>query len=485
MASTGVATIERATSRRRAVELLERDGLLVAVISVCVAALVLRLPSFVNQDTWYALVGGREVLHHGFPGADTLAYWTAGKEWIDQAWFSQVLSYALFSAGGFRLLVFVNVASTALALTLAVCGARRRGAGPRAVAAVVVSVSFLVVAATAQARSQTLVYPLFVCVLLLLLSDERGPSRRVFFVIPILALWANMHASVLIGLALVTLRVVASLRVHAWKRGGLLFLGGVLAVCATPWGLKVIDLYRETLFNPSFKHIAEWEAPSLSIGTSPLYVFAGLVLWLLGRHHQRFTSFERLATLALLAFAFMAIRNVVWLALGAIPILAPTVEHWTRSMRPASPRTNAFLGLTVSALAGVMLIGAALRPPTWLEEAFPAPARTAIAAAARNDPGLKVYSNERYSDWLLFTHPELRGRIAYDIRFELLSQAQHTMMFRWRSELGERWQAAAAGARLIVIDPHTERSNERDLLREPGVRRVYRDAEISVLLRPR
>jgi hypothetical protein len=73
--------------------------------------------------------------------------------------------------------------------------------------------------------------------------------------------------------------------------------------------------------------------------------------------------------------------------------------------------------------------------------------------------------------------------MAYDVRFELLTKAQAKSIYHWRNEMTESWQAAARGARLIVLDPRTESRNEKQLLSERGARRLYRDRQISVVLR--
>src|SRR6185312_8153224 len=54
-------------------------------------------------------------------------------------------------------------------------------------------------------RPQSFTYLLFVVVLELVLRDERRPSRRIYLAFPVLALWANLHGSVVLGAALVSL----------------------------------------------------------------------------------------------------------------------------------------------------------------------------------------------------------------------------------------------------------------------------------------
>ena len=75
------------------------------------------------------------------------------------------------------------------------------------------------------------------------------------------------------------------------------------------------------------------------------------------------------------------------------------------------------------ALGGSILVGvlaAGISSARLERELAVTTAGAAIARAAAADPSLKVVSQEGYSDWLLWRYPALRGRIAFDIRFELL-----------------------------------------------------------------
>jgi hypothetical protein len=491
MASTGVA-VPRVAGRSRLLAFLEREGLVVGVASAFAASVAYRLPLRLAQDAWLALVGGRQVLHHGPPGADTLTFWTAGRHWVDQQWIAQAISYSLYSVGGLKLFALTHVALVVLALGLVVAAARRRGASPRAVAWLMIAVCYLLALAAGHVRTQSFAYPLFALVLLLLLDDVRRPSRRVLFVLPLLALWANVHGSVVLGAGLVALhggllvlRRGCPRAIRA--RGGLLVAGSALALVATPWFVGTLGYYRSTLFNSAFKSIlSEWRPPTLSLMFLPLYLLVGLGLWLLGRCHRRFTAFEGLAFVLLVALAFAAQRNIVWLSLGLVPLLAPALDDvLPRPSRPVRVRVNLAFALVAGVFACFVLLGSALRPESWYLTPWPAGAATAVAHAAKLDRAARVYANEQYADWLLMVHPELAGRVAYDIRFELLSDRQLAAIFKWRNQIGPDWASAAEGARIVVLALPDERANERALLARPAVRVLYRDSRIAVLLRPR
>lgn len=492
MASTDVAAIPRARSGSRLLPFLQREGLVVGVVALYAASVAVRLPWRIGQDAWLAVVGGRQVLHGGIPDTDSLTYWTVGKHWIDQQWIGQAISYAIYNTGGMKLLALNHVVLATLALGLAVCAARRRDASPRAIAWVSLAAIYLFALAGGHIRAQSFAYPLFSLILLLLLDDVRRPTRRVLLVLPLLVLWANVHGSVVLGAALVAMygAVLVFQRGRAGTAsamGWVLIAGSGLALIATPWTLDTLHYYRSTLFNSTFKTVvSEWRAPTPSLALLPLFLLAGLGLWLLGRSRRSFGAFHALALLLLTALAFTAQRNIVWFALAAVPLLAPALDEvLPEPTRPPRARVNVAFGLAAGLVACFALLAAAARPESSYLRLFPAPAGAAVARAAQVDPTARIYANEQYADWLLTAYPELEGRIAYDIRFELLSRAQLAAVARWRNEVGLDWASAAAGARLVVLALPSEAMIQRDLLARPGTRVLYRDSRISVLLRSR
>ena len=117
--------------------------------------------------------------------------------------------------------------------------------------------------------------------------------------------------------------------------------------------------------------------------------------------------------------------------------------------------------------------------------AYPPEAARLVARLAASDPSARVYSNERFADWLLWREPSLAGRIAYDVRFELLSAAELTAIARWRGRSGDDWRAAADGYRILVLDPSEERDVRKELLEDTGIAEAFRTEALSVLVRRR
>src|SRR5205823_3520621 len=95
---------------------------------------------------------------------------------------------------------------------------------------------------------------------------------------------------------------------------------------------------------------------------------------------------------------------------------------------------NRLLALPAPLVCAWIVGGALAHPAGWYTRDYPPAAGNAIARLAATDPQLKIFANERFADWLVLQHPELRGRIAFDGRLELLTvkELQRIVAFRVR-----------------------------------------------------
>src|SRR5262249_7315934 len=152
--------------------------------------------------------------------------------------------------------------------TVAAATALRHGASARSTA-IVTLLTMVVALDQAAYRAQTLAVLLFALVLLVLLDDEARPSRRVYLSFPLLALWANVHGSVVLGAALVSLfgLTLAFKELRADRRVSekAVALAGVPWLCtiASPYGLELPGYYLRLLHNPTLSHfVSEWQSAS-------------------------------------------------------------------------------------------------------------------------------------------------------------------------------------------------------------------------------
>jgi len=126
-------------------------------------------------------------------------------------------------------------------------------------------------------------------------------------------------------------------------------------------------------------------------------------------------------------------------------------------------------------------IGVAFQPISWFtKQQYPSTAADAAAAAA--GPHSRVFANEAYADWLVFEHPQLAGRIAYDSRFELLTSRQLGSVTEFRNRV-DGWRSTIRGYSVLVLNRDDDAQPIKALLRAKEARVVLRRGSVVVLRR--
>src|SRR5439155_11412364 len=116
---------------------------------------------------------------------------------------------------------------------------------------------------------------------------------RVWLVLPLLLLWANLHGSVVLGAALVASHGLLLARRHRFR--GLVLAGAAPAtLVASPYGLALVGYYRWMLVaSPLRKYVTEWRPTTLGVGTALFFLTALAIVFALGRHGRTLSIFER------------------------------------------------------------------------------------------------------------------------------------------------------------------------------------------------
>jgi hypothetical protein len=493
----GEVPARRALAGRRSLERslgwAGREALLFPVVAVFLIALVGNLPYELFQDSWLTIVGGREVVQNGLPHHDTLAIWTQGREWVDQQWLAQLLFYGLYAFGGIKLALALHVVSAAGAFILAVVVARRRGGSTRAVCWIAVPTYFLLTWGSWNVRAQSIALLLFVLLVVLLIRDAHSPSRHVFFVLPLLVLWANVHGTALTGAGLVALWGLTyaierrKRPLGEWApRSAVLVVAPFVCLFASPYATSLPSYYETMLFNSGFREfVTEWSPTAASVQTAPFFLLAFLTVWLVGRQKERLLPFEKVLLAATLLIGLQTIRGVIWFTLVALMLVPVALDGVlkpnSRAMRFQLLNRSLIAMSLVGVIAALGVIAA--KPSSWFERNYPSGILAAFDRVQARDPQMRVFANETYGDWLLLRRPDLRGRLAFDIRFELTSkkELERLLKIRWR---GEGWQRLVAPYSLFVLNKGPESKLASALLRQPGARLEYRGWDAIVISRP-
>jgi hypothetical protein len=462
---------------------------IVLVVLLCFFATIFLLvfpPTLLVADSWLTLVGGREVFDHGLPHHDALTALSLGRTWTDQQWGAQLLFYGAEGLGGLPLVVVLGAIVVVGAFVLAAVGARKLGAGP----APILLVFFPVILAAPWAwtvRAQVVALPLYVGLLWLLASQSRKQSGLVYLSFPLLLIWANLHGSVMLG-AMLTMLLggIEILRSHgiALRQIALVVVPPLL-VLATPYGpIDTARYYHLLIVDPPFSssEVTEWNRSDPAFNTLFFYVLAALAVVLVIRGRRRLSFFDIAALALTFAGAVLAIRGIPWFAMAAqlyLPVaIGGTLEDRSERARALNRKLSAAAGLLVAVAVVVTLV----RDRGWFAQHWPERA-VAVVRTETAEPSTKVFATSRDADWLLWRIPDLRGRIAWDIRFEIYSPETFERIVRFRGEQGADWKSLADGYGTVVLETDQEPSHVPDFAEEAGARVLYQDDRVTVVRR--
>ncbi len=392
-----------------------------------VGAAELAVPyKLLGSDAYMALVCGRLVAQHGLPHHDTLVAGTAGKAWVDQQWLGQLALWGVERIGGLWGLVAFHALLVGAAAAIGARFAEKRGAGANALLLGAIGM-MLVDSSYVILRAQTFSMVAFAALLVILREDLEAPSRRIHLVWPILALWANVHAAVVIGAGLVVLRAAFDFAQKRVVRGVGLCAGAAVAPFATPYALEMPAYFRNYAAHLDAKHefpVIEWLPPKDDLATFAIVAIVVALIfvpWI--RRREKPPAFESIV-LAVCAVAGMrAARHMVWLGI-AVATYAPILIARIPAVRERELHVVAW----VVRLAPIMLLAGfvrlALLPRTYLERMYPIDALEPLRQTLAAHPKDHVIASDVLADWLLWRAPELEGRVELDSRLELLDRDQ-------------------------------------------------------------
>jgi len=200
-------------------------------------------------------------------------------------------------------------------LTLLLRDMRAAGASDGARALVIVGIPFATVSALLVVRAQLFSLPLFALAVLLLRTEARRPSHRLWLLVPLVALWSNLHGAVLTGLAVATVYLLVDrLRRDRWTALGVLAASwGALFV--TPAFARTGEYYLGVLHSePAVSGFGLWAPLSLRNPLDVVFIAVAVpLLWFAVRARPK--TWE-LVSMVLLAIATVHVgRNSVWLVL--------------------------------------------------------------------------------------------------------------------------------------------------------------------------
>src|SRR6266536_2827348 len=311
-------------------------------LAVALGAGVCALLGSIGADARWLAALGRTILEQGSIPSGVPYAAAPSVDWVNVPVLGELVFHALQVVGGDRAFLVAQLVAVTAALTLLALGMRGLGASDAASAVVLMLVFLAAVPSFLIVRAQLFSLVLFCAALLLLRAESRRPSRRVWLLVPLIVLWANLHGGVLVGLAI----AAAYLLLERARREPVV-AAGVLAACGaalflTPALVDSGRYYLGVLRSEAAQRGEGLWAP-LSVGNPFDVLFVVLAIPLLIFAFRSGSRVWELACIA--AFAGLTLhagRNSVWLlCFIAAPAAHGLGMRCCAELRPSSLRAAA------------------------------------------------------------------------------------------------------------------------------------------------
>jgi hypothetical protein len=410
------------------------------------AALVVAL--FARAESWRSLLAdgdtgwhirtGEWILAAGHvPRTDLYSFSKPGEPWFAWEWGADVVFALLHSCGGLAAVAGFAAGILCLAAVVLFCRILYEGAGlwiGTAVTLAAVSASSI----HYLARPHIFSLLLFPVCLWILAEDRVRPTAKVWLLVPLNALWANLHGGFAAWLAVLALAVVTAVIEGRgkWRRPAALLAGCSAATLANPYGWRLHCHIAGYLGSSWIQdHVQEFQSPRFRSENMLLFsilLLLGLALlsalWAQGRW------FDSALILFWAWAALRCARHVPLYAMAAAPLVAGGgVSLWRKLAARANPRTAVRILCDLSQELGASgacpslwlpVVGMALVwfliPAGGLAD-FPAE-RFPVAVVARHAGVLapdgkmpRILTSDQWADYLVF-HLYPRQRVFFDGR---------------------------------------------------------------------
>ncbi|HEX6493339.1 MAG TPA: hypothetical protein VF112_07490 [Candidatus Dormibacteraeota bacterium] len=420
-----------------------------------------------DADAYWRLALGRLITGHGLPSTEPFSFQAAAHPWVAQGWLTDLLLSRIWALGGAGLAMLVfGIAGSGAVLAAALAVPRRAAVPPLAVGAAALA-SAVVAAPLLGVRSQTLGVLGLALTLLLLSRWREGSTRAVWFLPPLLLLWANLDAGFVVGLAAVTLTALTVALHRRFAPGSepdarlrrlwLALLAAAAVTLATPAGIHLYGSLGQDLAGAGLG-ISGWQSPTFHTWPMRLVELEAVTLVVLWTAAGRLDPVDAVLALAALgatlyaqgtaaAFAIVALPQVARYGTLTVtrygPLLAEALGHGGVVERRLPPRPRRLPAVAL-ALVAVAVAGVVAPRLTSSRTARVETSTQPVAAAdyvAAHLSGERLYSSVEWGGYLAERFPDGRVVDVYGPPAAIGEAAQqryldvHDLKADWRTVL--------------------------------------------------
>jgi hypothetical protein len=317
----------------------------------------------IDPDTlWQITVGQWIIDHRAVPTVDVYSFTMRGQPWISTQWLAQVAYAQAYAVAGWA--GPVVLAASAIAATFALLARFVAKRLSESAALVAIAAALALTVPHLLARPHVLALPILVAWAAGLIAAADRREAPSFWLLPLMALWANLHGGFVFGLFLIGgLALDAVWNADAASRKSLLLrwfgfgLAALAASCITPYGWGALLASQKILsLGSALPLIMEWRpADFSSVGAFEVCLLLGIGLAL----HRGITlpPMRIVLLLGLLHMALSQGRAAEILALIAPMLLAAPLSRQIGGTEVSAATPSPFRGALVAGVAAALMAG--------------------------------------------------------------------------------------------------------------------------------
>ncbi|MFO0980137.1 MAG: hypothetical protein U1E76_00040 [Planctomycetota bacterium] len=437
------------------------------IILLWIALLAGFMQPIANNDIGFHLRLGEEIARTAsIPCADTYSFTAAGRPYLDHEWLAQLLLHLAHRHGGTAALIVATSACITLTFMTLLWTLRR----DRVSAILLVLLLAPLAVSHAQARPHVLAWLLLALLVAALESGRRSP------VIAMLVIWANCHASFLLGVGLATFALVERFLATGDRRLLAWVGAAVLAPLVNPHGIGAFTYFFH--IHPSTEFIGEWRAFEPSSGYFWCWL-AYVLLLACGLIRARSPALDWLRAVALVALGFSAMRHAIIAGIALAPLQQRVWSATVRALTTRHPRTvMAALATFITGGFGTLVLGRDALEFRVDHEALPVYATEFLLRQPIAGPIFNDYDFGGYLIWKAYP----RHRVFIDGRVDVyVGQPLDDYLTVSRVQPG--WQAVLARYGIECVLVRADRDIGRVLANDLQWEMVYFDYNSVIYVR--
>jgi hypothetical protein len=471
------------------------------VVILALGLFVLAARNVTDPDVWWHLRTGQLIIqNHKLFHADPYSFTRAGQPWVDHEWLSQILIFGLYKLAGWGGLItaFAAVIACTFLLLFLRSPGRPYVAGALTVWGAIASVPSWGV------RPQMFTL-LLACIFLLILERSYQRPKLLWWVLPVMLLWVNLHAGYAVGIALLGVFLLGDALDRAFGNDqaaqpairfrtlALVFVACIAMVPLNPYGAAMYRYPLQTLHSRTMlAYIGEWSSPDFHQARYLPLLFMMLATMLLPALSPRRLHARELLLLAVSMYAALrSVRHVPIYVLVAVPLLSAMVHAQLQEAGMAEllerplPMTRIKLMVNVMLLAGFLVFTASRvryvirRQPEAEAKEFPKAAVAFLRSTRPPAPMMNHYNWGGYFIWKLYPEYKVyvdgRADVYGDSFMDEFASVYYVKGESWRIAL-DKWRPQT-----VALPPDSPLITALGAL--PGWKQVFSDRQAVVLTR--